>query len=177
MSAIQSLENKLDEVLVKNAPFQLPESLRKWIADYAWVFALVGFIFGVLSILLFLPALGFVSVVGTVANASRFLLASWIAFAVLVGYVILLGVAISKLKNMQKSGWDLIFYSALFFMVYNVIAWLQYPNAGSFFGLLWNIAWGVLGLYIIFQVRSRFAVVSKTAAGKKPTAAKSKKKK
>ncbi len=176
MSVLQSIENKLDEALVKNAPFQLPEGLRKWIADYAWVFTLIGFILGTLSALFFLPLLGFVSVVGTTANAGRFALFSWIAFIVLVGYVVLLGLATPKLKDKQKRGWDLVFIGALALLVYNFVAWLQLPSVGSFFGLLWNVAWAVLGLYIIFQVRSYFVTVSKTAASKKPTAAKSKKK-
>lgn len=170
MSAIQSIEDKCNELLVEKAPFQLPESWRDWLATYAWVFALIGFVLGIISILFLLPALGFVSVVGGAVAGGRWVLFSWLAAIVLIGYVVLLGVAIPKLKVLQKRGWDLIFYSALFFLAYDVVAWLQYPGVGSFFGLLWNVAWAIVGLYFIFQVRSKFVPAKKEAAHKKSVA-------
>lgn len=174
MSFIESIENKCNELLVEKAPFQLPESWRTWIAAYAWIFALVGFILGIVSLLLLLPALGFVSVVGGSVGAGHWVLFSWLAAAVLVAYVVMLGMAISKLKVQQKRGWDLIFYGALLFLAYDVVAWLQYPSAGGFFGLLWNVAWAIVGLYFIFQVRSKFVSAKKEAAHVKSAASKKK---
>ncbi len=57
MSALNNLETKLNDVFVKNAPFQIPENGRKWIATYAWVFALIGLVLGVLQLLQSLPCL------------------------------------------------------------------------------------------------------------------------
>lgn len=174
MSFIKTIEDKLNEALVKNAPVQLPENWRKWLSTYAWVFALVGCIFGIFTILPLLAILGLGTflVSAAVDGAGYLLLFSWIALAVLIGYVVLLGIATPKLKRMEKSGWDLIFYSALFFLVYDVVSWLQWPRIGTLFGLLWQLAWAVVGLYFIFQVRSHF----KTAGSDKPAASKSTKK-
>lgn len=159
---MESLEKQLNKMLVENAPVQLPESWRKWLATYAWVFALIGLILGGISVLLLLPALGIVSTASVVAGGGRWVFFAWLAFLVLLGYVILLAVAMPKLKRMEKSGWNLIFYSALFFLVYDVFNWFQYPTFGGVFALLWNVAWAVVGLYFIFQVRGYF--VAKASA-------------
>ncbi len=68
-SSVSSLETKLNEMLVTKAPFQLPENARKWIATYAWIFALVGCIYGAFTVLLLLPLLGFASVDGAAVGA------------------------------------------------------------------------------------------------------------
>lgn len=174
MTFLESIEKKLDEALVTNAPVQLPEAWRKWLATYAWIFALVGFVLGVISLLLLLPVLGIASVVSVTVVTGRLLFFSWLAFAVLLGYVILLGAAIPRLKRLEKGGWNLIFYSALFFLVYDLFGWLQSPGFGAIFALIWNIAWAVVGLYFIFQIRSYFAVVKTTVvpAADKPAIAK-----
>lgn len=168
MSAIESIESKLNEMLVTNAPIQLPENWRKWLATYAWAFALLGVVLGGISILALLPALGILSVASAVVEGSRWLFFSWLAFVVLVGYVVLLGIATPKLKRMEKSGWDLIFYSALFFLAYDVVFWFQSPTFGGVFMLLWNVAWAFVGLYFIFQVRSYFVTKVKTSGPAKP---------
>lgn len=179
MSALPNIEEKLNEVLVKNAPVQLPENIRKWIATYAWAFSLIGCVFGVFTILPLLAILGVASVfvTTTVVGAGHLVLFSWIALLVLIGYVVLLGIATPKLKRLEKSGWDLIFYSAIFFLVYDIVGWLQYPRIGAFFGLLWQLAWAVVGFYFIFQVRSYFknGGATKAATPVKSTSTKSKK--
>lgn len=172
MAALQSLEKKLNEVLVDNAPVQLPETWRKWLADYAWIFALVGFILGVISIIVLLPALGFLSAVSSAVDGGRWVFFTWLAVIVLIGYVVLLGVATPKLKRLEKAGWNLIFYSALFFLAYDVLAWFQNPGFGAIFGLLWNVAWAVVGLYFIFQVRGHFLGTKKTESTKVDSAKK-----
>lgn len=166
---LQSLEAKLNEMLVTKAPFQLPPNLRKWLGTYAWVFALIGAVLGVISIMPLLALAGFGSVVGTVIGQSSLILFVWVSILVLIGYTVLLGVATPKLKRMEKAGWDLIFYSSLFFLAYDVFNWLRYMSFGSTFGLIWNLLWTVVGLYFIFQVRSQFTGKATVAtADKKP---------
>lgn len=156
MAFLEPLELKLNEVLVTKAPFTLPKKWREWLATYAWIFSLVGFVIGLFSILILLPALGIATGVSAVVGLGSLWVLAWIALIVLVGYVVLLGLATPKLKRMQKSGWNLIFYSNIFFAVYDVFNALYRLNIGSIFGLIWNLAGTVVALYFIFQIRSYF---------------------
>lgn len=152
---LQSLEKSLNELFVDKAP-ALPLGLRKWLGTYAWVFALIGLILGVITSLALLPLIGFGSVVGGAVGDGGLIVFIWMSFLILVGYTVLLGVATPKLKRMEKSGWDLIFYSNLFFIVYNLLNWLRYVEFGSIFGLIWDLLWAAVGLYFVFQVRGQF---------------------
>lgn len=153
---VEGLETKLNELLVTKAPFQIPENARKWIAQYAWIFALVGLVLGVLAFFPLLAAVGFISTFGTAVGAGGYVAMAWVSLLVLLGYLVVLGIAIPKLKAMQPVGWNLVYYSTLFFFAYDVFNWLRYPNFGSSFGLIWNVAATVVALYVIFQVRSYF---------------------
>ncbi|MEO5627277.1 MAG: hypothetical protein ABIQ89_00070 [Candidatus Saccharimonadales bacterium] len=153
---LQSLETKLNEMLVTKAPYQLPEGFRKWLGTYAWVFALIGAVFGAISIFPLLALAGLGTVIGSATGQANLVLFVWVSILILIGYTVLLAVATPKLKRMEKAGWNLIFYSNLFFLTYDLFNWLRFVNFSSFFGLLWNLAWAVVGFYIIFQVRSQF---------------------
>lgn len=165
MAALTDLETKLDELLVKKAPFQIPENGRKWIAEYAWIFSLLGVIFGVLAFLPLLAAVGLVSAVGVAVGAGFYVLMAWVSLAILAAYIVVLGIATPKLKNKQASGWNLVYYSTLFFFVYDVINWLRYPLTGIF-GFILNLAGLVIALYFLFQVRSYFKGGKTTVAAK-----------
>lgn len=166
---LQSLETKLNELFVKNAP-ALPEGFRKWLGTYAWVFALIGLVLGAISCLALLPLIGLGSIIGSSVGDNGFVFFIWVSLLVLIGYTILLGVATPKLKRMEKSGWDLIFYSNLFFIAYNLFNWLRYINFGSIFGLIWDLLWAAAGLYFVFQVRSQFTGKTASAAKASPAA-------
>lgn len=163
---MQNLENKLNEMLVKNAPFQLPEGVRKWIAEYAWIFALVGLVLGVFGGLGLLAVLGLVSSVGVVVGATQYVFFAWISFFALVAYLVVLGMAVPKLKNKQAGGWDLIFYSELAWFAYSVLYALSYIGAGAIFNLLWNVVGLIVSLYFIFQVREYFKGSKRVSAKK-----------
>lgn len=159
---LQSLETKLNEMLVTNAPFTLPLNFRKWLGTYAWIFALIGVVLGALAILPLLALIGFGTAIVAAVGEANVMFFVWVSLFIMIGYTILLGVATPKLKRMEKSGWDLIFYSSLFFLAYDVFTWLRYVSFGSTFSLIWNVLWALVGLYIIFQVRSQF-IGKKTA--------------
>ena len=164
MAALQQLETKLDEMLVKKAPFQIPEAGRKWIADYAWIFALVGVVLGVLAFFPLLAVVGLVSTFGVAVGAGFAVLMAWLSLAVLGAYIVVLGIATPKLKNKQPMGWNLCYYSTLFFFAYDVVNWIRYP--AGIFNLLLNLIGTLAGLYVLFQVRSYFKGGSKAAAKK-----------
>lgn len=158
MDAVKSLEAKLDEVFVKNAPYQLPAGLKKWIGEYAWILALIGAVLGGLAFIGLLGVLGLASVVATAAGAGGYVLFAWLALIVLGIEVMLLVMAVGPLKEKKKRGWDLLFYSQLISIVFTLFNWLQGSNfASNVFSLVWNLIWIVIGLYLLFQVRSQFS--------------------
>jgi hypothetical protein len=153
---MKALENKLNEMLVTKAPVQLPENARKWIAKYAWVFALVSLILGVLAFFPLLAGLGVLSTFGTAFGADRSLALAWLSLIAMGVYLVVLGIATPKLKNKEAGGWNLIYYATLAYFVYDVIYALSYISGAAVMGLVWNLIWLVVSLYFIFQVRSQF---------------------
>lgn len=160
---MKDLENKLNELLVTKAPFQLPEGARKWIATYAWIFALVGLVLGVLAFFPLLAGLGIVSSFGVAYGSGRLLVLAWLSLIAMGAYLVVLGIATPKLKNKQARGWDLIYYATLAYFVYDVVYALSYISFSAIMGLIWNLLWLVVSLYIIFQVRSQFKGSAKAA--------------
>jgi len=159
---MKELENKLNQLLVTKAPFQLPENVRKWIASYAWVFALVGLILGIMAFFPLLAGLGIVSTFGVTYGSGRFLLLAWVSLAAMVAYLVILGMATPKLKAKQARGWDLVYFATLAYFVYDVVYALSFISITAVMGLLWNTIWLVVSLYFIFQVRSQFKGSAKT---------------
>lgn len=153
---MKQLENKLNELLVTKAPFQLPESARRWIATYAWIFALAGLILGALAFFPLLAGLGVVSTFGVAFGAGRYLLFAWLALLALGAYLVVLAMAVPKLKSKQARGWDLIYWSTLAFFVFDVVYAFSDFGAGAVMSLLWELIWVVVTLYFVFQVRSQF---------------------
>lgn len=153
---MQGLENKLNAMLVTNAPVQLPEKARQWIAKYAWVFALVGLVLGLMAFFPLLAGLGVISSFGVAYGSGRFLLLAWLSLLAMAAYLVVLGVATPKLKRREAGGWNLIYYATLAYFVYDVVYALSDFSAGSFMGLIWNLIWLFVSLYFIFQVRSQF---------------------
>lgn len=154
---MEDLEKKLEVIFVKKAPYQIPEKGRKWIAEYAWVFALAGLIFGGLAALSLLAVVGLVSAVGVAIGAGGYVLLSWLSLIALVAYLVVLAMALPKLKAKQRAGWQLIYYSTLFFLVYDVLNWLAYIRlTPSIFSLIWYVVSVGIALYVLFQVRSEF---------------------
>ena len=145
---MQEIEKKLEELLVKKAPVQIPENARKWIATYAWIFALVGVIFSVLAFLPLLAAVGFVSVVGTAVGAGGSVVMVWLSLIVLVGMGAVLAIAVPKLKAMNRSGWQLLYYAALFSVAYGLVTSLRSPLV-FMFTIVWTVLWAVLELSLI----------------------------
>lgn len=163
MKIIKDLEKILGD-LFKGLP-ALPESTKKWLAEYAWVFAVLGVVFGAIAGLLLLTGAIFVSTVVTPGyvdslyavtpvSTSRIVLFAWIALAALAVNVYILYKAVPKLKVKSRSGWDLLFLSAVLWLAYDVFNWLQYTrDVGSF---VWGIITTAIGLYILFQIREKF---------------------
>ena len=138
-AAPKDLVGFLDFYLVKQAPFQIPDGGREWIVRFGPWITLVLLIL-TLPILLFALGLGAILIpFGGVGYAS--------GFGVLTVFVIVeVGLMIAALPGLfarKMAGWQLLFYSQLVSIVYNVLS--GHIVSGLLFGLI--------ALYILFQVR------------------------
>ena len=129
----------LDFYLVKQAPFQIPDGGREWIVKFGpWITVVLLIL--TLPILLFALGLGAIFIpFGGIGYAS--------GFGVLTLFVIVeVGLMIAALPGLfarKMAGWQLLFYSQLVSIVYNVLS-------GHIVSAL---LFGLIALYILFQVR------------------------
>jgi hypothetical protein len=152
---MKELENKLNELLVTKAPFQLPDGLKKWIAKYAWIFVLLSVILGAIAFLALLAGVGLVSAFGEPYGVNHFVFFSWLALLSLGSVLVIQAMSISPLKKLQKRGWQLTFLAALVNFAYNVVFSISSGRV-IVSGLIWDVIWFIVTLYFIFQVRSQF---------------------
>ncbi len=137
--APKDLVGFLDFYLVKQAPFQIPDGGREWIVKFGpWITVVLLIL--TLPILLFALGLGAILIpFGGVGYAS--------GFGVLTLFVIVeLGLMIAALPGLfarKMAGWQLLFYSQLVSIAYNILS--GHVVSGLLFGLI--------ALYILFQVR------------------------
>ena len=164
MSSLQKLETRLDDWLNKKAPVKLPPEGRKTLAGALWWISLIV---GVMQLwgAWALWNIGHATEAGYNAylsdvygekNAAIHLgLFYWVAFLciLLVGVITL--IAAPKLKQMKKSGWNLLFYSMLLNAAFALLRLFSGVDGifTGFFGALLGVA---LGSFLLFQVRDYF---------------------
>lgn len=163
---MKAIENKLDELLVKNAPFQLPENGRKMLVSALPWLTLIG---GVLSVLAVWGVYQLATWANTWMNAASELGTTY-GYAGYSGYAsngplllmsailiaveaILFFMAFSPLKERRKRGWDLLFWVSMLNVVYAVVYMVATPNLLS---LIFSLLGSLVGLYLLFQVRSHY---------------------
>lgn len=166
MNQLQKLEQKLDDILDKNAPFKLPPNGRKGLAQAMWWIALI---IGVLMLwaTFALWHLGHavdraVDVINSLStyyggpvatpHLGLFYFLSLIAMGA-IGMLMLL--AAPLLKNMKKAGWDLLFYAVLFEALLAVLRLFSNVGGGAM-NFLGAVVGAVIGAYFLFQVRDYF---------------------
>lgn len=132
----------LDFYLVRKAPFQIPDAGREWIVKFGPWITLVLLI---LTLPLLLVAFGFGTILipfGGIGYARSFGFLTLFVIAE-IGLMI---AALPGLFNRRMSGWQLLFYSQLVSILFNVLS-------GSVVG---GLLFGLIALYILFQVRSLY---------------------
>lgn len=161
---VSGLEKWLDGVYAK-AP-ALPAGARDWIANNAWWITLIGGLFGLWGAYSLWQVAqwgdGWIRYAnqvsdyyGTAPAATTGLgVTIWIVVVVVAVQAVLSLLAVSGLKAHRKSGWNLLFYSALL-SVATAVLYLFTANYGfgNFLGSLLGCA---IGLYFLFQIRSHF---------------------
>ncbi len=166
MAALAQLEAKLEEVLGKKAPVQLPDNTRKTLVEYLpWINLVLG-------VLAFLTAralwhwahlanalIDYVNNLNQAYGAAqvsthRLTTVVWLGIVVLVIEGLLFIAAFPGTRDRKKSGWDLLFYAALVNVVYGVV--ILFSDYGGVGRLITTLLSSGLGLYFLFQIRSYY---------------------
>jgi hypothetical protein len=133
----------LDYYLVQKAPFQIPEAGREMIVKFGpWVLLVL--------LLLTLPLVLFVLGIGTVVmpfGGVQYAAGFGFAAIFLILYYILWIASMPGLFARKKSGWNLAFYGQLLSIVHSLAS-------GAILGA---IVGGLIGLYLLFQVRTKYS--------------------
>lgn len=159
------LEKSLNEVLGEKAPYKIPKNGREFLVKIAPWLSLAGGIVGIISAAGLWRAAHYVNQwvdyanrlsasIGGPTQGNRLGVFFWLSLIALVGFSLLSLLAFPGLKAKKKTGWNLMFLSSLASFVYAVVS-LFYDGGG--FGSFAGTAIGtVLGLYLLFQVRSYY---------------------
>ena len=186
MGVVEKLEAQLDTWFNKQAPVKLPPSGRKSVADAMWWISLIV---GVLQLWAVWALWHLGHLVDQVVTYNNYVAATygytaptahlgffyWLSLFALAANAVILLVASPKLKQMQKGGWDLLYYSLLLYAAYAVFR--LFDGVGGTMGDFFGAAIGtVLSAFFLFQVRDYF-VGAKAAHATPATAAHHAKKK
>lgn len=168
MESLQTLEKNLVDFF-KTWP-RLPKEVTKFLADWAWLFTLIGVIVGVVGIisLLSIAFLGTAllsQAVGVVGAGIGIIATVGLIVSLLFSIVILYleAMAINPLKDKKKKGWDYIYWAMLLNIASAVVSAVLTLN---FIGLIYSAIFVVIGVYILFEVRSYFISSTKKATAK-----------
>ncbi len=184
MAKQKNVEEKLNDVFVKNAPFQIPENGRKAIVRYLpWITLVLAVLMLLSSLLLWQWANTANKIVnianeysrlsGTtdmIANVSRLTAAVWIGLVILLVEGVMYLAAFPGLRDRKKQGWNLLFYLAVLNIVYGVV--ITFTGYGQGLGsLILSIIGSIIGFYLLFQIRSYYHNDKRSHATHKPTTA------
>lgn len=167
MAMLNSLESALAG-LYKGAP-KLSQNAKKFLVRYWPIAALV---FGILQLWAALALWNWGRDINKVADAFNAYLGTstvvhhlsimyWLSLVVLIVDGVILLAAYKGLKARAKSGWNLLFYSALLNAVYGILsAFNDYGGASS---LIIQVIVSAVVLYFLFAIRDQYSGAKSTA--------------
>ena len=166
MSQLSGIEEKLNKVFVTEAPYQLPEKAKKSLVQYL---PIINLVIGVITIWSALQLWRWAHAASRLVDyandlsrafggkevaAERLSFMLWVSLLVLLAEGVMWIAAYPGLKAHKKAGWNLLFYATILNAVYAVVvAFTDYGGVSNTFSALIGT---VLGLYLLFQVRSHY---------------------
>ncbi len=147
ISIADDLEKKLDPYFRKQAP-KMPEGLRNFFADFAYIFLLIYaglLVMGVLALVSFITGMRVVfGFLGPLADLPTIFLWISLFFAVVNLYLIYKG--FSAVKDKKAKGWKYLFYIALVDLLQDLV----------FFNVVGFVLAAIINFYILFQIKEKF---------------------
>lgn len=159
------LEKALDDLFHKTIKLELPENVKKWIADNSWWIVLVG---GVLSVFSAYSLWQAATVANSLVDYANQLSAyagvapttqglgvvTYLALAGVLLQAVLMLLAFQKLKEHKKAGWNLVFYSSYITLAVGVI--YVFSSLYGVASLISSLVGTFIGWFFLFQVRKYF---------------------
>lgn len=175
MSTISKTEDMVGKWL-KPVP-HLPKNGQKWLAENVWWIVMIGAIAAAISILTGILAIfSYLAFVGNEAAyyytvspyGSGWMISTIVSLLISALGVLLLGMAITPLKALQRKGWDLLFLVVLIGAA-GVVASsiLSFSIIGFIFGIIFGAIGVAIGAYFTFEIRSYFGASVKHHTVKK----------
>lgn len=166
---MQQVENKLNELLVKKAPFHLPDNAKQGIVKVLpWLVLLLGVLMAVAAWSVFQAAtvvdrwsslaseLSVTYGVGSYVNPLMTPLL-WVSLLILLVEAVLYFAAYPSLEKRQKKGWNILFWVALANVAQGIVHSIAY--SGAYFNIgsvVLSLLGSLVGLYLLFQIRSYY---------------------
>lgn len=147
-SPFNQLETMLDEYLGKKAP-ALPENIKETLVSFAPYLAIIGIALSIPGILAILGIGAMMGPLGALAGVTylSFGVFHYIGVVALIISAVLEGLAIGGLFKRSMKSWRLLYYSSLVTFAASI---LQGNFGGAIIG-------GLIGLYVLFQVKNKYA--------------------
>ncbi|MGH7196354.1 MAG: hypothetical protein ACREGJ_01140 [Candidatus Saccharimonadales bacterium] len=175
--ALQQLEEKLNEFFVTKAPFQLPENGKKVLVQLLPWLTLIGGVLSLFAVWGLYQLATWANSVSMWANelnraygtygypttAAAVGPVVWLSLALMLVVAVLYFVAFPALRARKKSGWNILLWVALLYVAVAIVNLFMDQQIVSF---LFSLLGSVVGLYLLFQVRSHYSAVP-TQTGKK----------
>ncbi|HEY1085715.1 MAG TPA: hypothetical protein VGE34_03240 [Candidatus Saccharimonadales bacterium] len=159
------LEKALDDLFHKTIKVELPENIKKWIADNAWWIVLVGGILSLLSAFSVWQAATATSrlldyanqlsaSVGVASTSQNIGIVTYVAIAGIVAQAVMMLLAFQQLKEYKKSGWNLMFYTSYISLAIGVV--YVFSSLYGVASLIGSLVGVFIGWFFLFQVRKYF---------------------
>lgn len=145
MSTLNELETTLETYLVDKAPFQLPKDVKEIIVKIAPILVII---FVVLSIPAIIALFGLSAMLSPMMMGVTYTMGPiwWVSTALIAVSVVLEALSIPGLMARTMQGWKYVFYSQLVSLVATLVT-------GNILGAIIS---GLIGLYILFQVKEMY---------------------
>lgn len=158
MEGVAKLETTVAEWCQKLP--HLPAHARRWLADNSWWMVLAAVIIGGLTVVGILTPLLFAGMLfaglgGVFGAAIGGLLVVFVLFwiGLTIVSVVLMAMAVSPLKNLEKRGWNLVFIVLLLNIAAIALKMLFDFDTGSF---ILGLSCTAIAAYLLFEMREYF---------------------
>jgi hypothetical protein len=165
MSTLQTLESSLNDLFAKQAP-DLPTHTKKSIVKYLpWISLFMAFIslYAAVAVWHWAHAvndlLGYAVQYGGAPGVERMTFGIWFSLLVLIVEGLLYLAAFRELLKLNKSGWNLLFYGLLVNLAYGLLSLLIDYSYGG--GLIGTLIGSAIGFYFLFQIRTEYLAKTK----------------
>lgn len=178
MESIKGVEKTLEKYYKNSGVPHLPKGLTEFLAEWAWLFTVIGVVLGVFGIFTAISAvlvaqslLGVASVYGGSAYVAQASGSLWVTTALsIVISVVVISIqvrAIAPLRLKKLKGWELLFLASLVSVGASILSSLvSAVMAGglsivsSLFGIVLTLVFYAIGLYVLFEVKGHFTAAA-----------------